>query len=245
MLNDADRRGSTVPVSRSSPQWKAVGMHALNGAGNRSGRLHGRLLQILGVVSVVAGLIALWQFDVFGDEPERDPVGAIDGLETPAISGAAEDTSTAESTPTISATASPSESTAAETSDAPTSEAAESPRPAPTTTAAADDDEEQSAESTGCSATLELTKSWEDSIEVSVEVVNTGGEEIGSWEIDLGLDGATIEHFWSMRHIEGDRYGNEGWNGRLDPDENAVTGFQAEVGRNFELPDSVFCTAGA
>lgn len=216
-------------------------MHEPDGAPEHRGRLHGRLLQILGVVSAVAGLIALWQFGVFGDEPDRDAVGAVDGPATLEITGAADGTTTAGASPTASSTsASPSESTPAETSAAPTTAAASPEPPVSTTGAAA---VEETAESASCSASLVLEKEWEAMVEVSVEVVNTGSEALESWEIDLDLDDADITNYWGMRHLDGDRYGSEDWNGRLDPDENAVTGFQAEVGRNFELPDTVACTA--
>ncbi|MCC3765034.1 cellulose binding domain-containing protein [Glycomyces sp. TRM65418] len=207
------------------------------------GRLHGRALQILGVVSTAAVLIALWQFGVFGEEPDRDPVGAVEGPVAPSISDAADDPSTTQVTPTISATSeSLAESSAAETSTAP-SDAASSSRPPVTTTAA--EPPEEDAAATACSASLTLNQSWDDMIEVTVVVVNSGAEEIESWEIDLSMDGADIEHSWNMRHLGDGRYGSEGWNGRLDPDEDAVTGFQAEVDRGFELPDSVPCTAVA
>jgi len=216
-------------------------MHEPDGAPEHRGRLHGRLLQILGVVSAVAGLIALWQFGVFGDEPDRDAVGAVDGPATLEITGAADGTTTAEATPTASSTsASPSESTPAETSAAPSTAAASPEPPASTTGAAA---MEESADSASCSASLVLNEEWEDMVEVSVEVVNTGSEALESWEIDLDLDDADITNYWGMRHLDGDQYGSEAWNGRLDPDENTVTGFQAEVGQHFELPDSVACTA--
>jgi hypothetical protein len=216
-------------------------MHEPDVAPERRGRLHGRLLQLLGVVSAVAGLIALWQFGVFGDEPDRDAVGAIDGPETLAISGAADPTSSAAATPTASSTsASPSESTPAETSAAPSTEASSPASPASTTAAGAI---EESAAAVACTANLELSQEWDDMVEVSVEVINTGSEATESWEIDLDLDDAEITNYWGMRHLEGDRFESEHWNGQLDPDENTVTGFQAEVGRNFDLPDSVACTA--
>ena len=207
-------------------------------APDRRGRLHGRLLQVLGAVSAVAVAIALWQFGVFGADPERDPVGAVEGLETPSISDAP-DSSAADAGQSASATVeSPSESTAAATSPAVSEEAPE-PLPPASTTAGV----EEADAASGCSASLTLEDEWEDSVEVTVEVVNTGGAAIESWEVDLDVDDAEIYHFWNMRELGGGDFGSEDWNGRLDPGENAVAGFQAEVDRHFDLPDSVSCTA--
>ena len=217
-------------------------MREPDGAPEGRGRLHGRMLQLLGIVPAVAALIALWQFGVFGGEPDPDEIGSADGPETMAISGAPDATSTAAATPTASSTSeTPSESTPAETSAAPSTDASSAEPPASTTTVA--EVEETVQEGAACSASLELNEEWDGMVEVNVEVVNTGGEALESWEIDLDLDDADITHYWGMRHLDGDRFGSEDWNGRLDPDENAVTGFQAKVDRHFDLPESVDCTA--
>jgi hypothetical protein len=208
---------------------------------DRRGRLHGRLLQVLGAVSAVAVAIALWQFGVFGGDPDRDPVGAVERLEAPSISDAAEDTSAAVAAPTAGATVeSPSESTAAATSPAVSQEASE-PLPPTNTTAGV----EEADAAAGCSASLTLENEWEDSVEVTVEVVNSGGAALESWEVDLDLKDAEIYHYWNMRELGGGDFGSEEWNGRLDPGEDAIAGFQAEVDRHFDLPGSVSCTARA
>lgn len=214
---------------------------AFGDAPDRRGRLHGRLLQVLGAVSAVAAAIALWQFDVFGDDPEPDTVGTVEGLETPSIpdgtvSEGAADSAQASS----SASQSPSESTTAATSAEP-SNATSNPLPPNNTTApeAGADPPTGSA----CTANLTLKNEWEDSIEVNVEVVNTGGEALESWELDLDLDGAEIYNHWNMRDLGDGRYGSEDWNARLDPDENAIAGFQAQTDDHLDLPDSVPCTA--
>jgi hypothetical protein len=224
--------------------WKAVVMGdsggALDDAPGRRGRLHGRLLQVLGAVSAVAAAIALWQFGVFGDDPDRDPVSVIEGTETPSLP---EDASESSAAPTAHAASapveSPSESSAAATSAAPAS-ASPSPSapngtPSPT--------EEVQAAGLSCTASLTVKQAWEDSVEVSVAVVNSGGVALAAWEIDLDLRDVSIYNRWNMRELDGGRYGSEDWNGRLDPGEDAVAGFQAELGDNAEIPDTVPCTA--
>lgn len=209
----------------------------------RRGRLHGRLLHVLGGFSALVAVVALWQFGVFGGDPDREPVGAVDGPETAWFSPGDEESSAPDSAEVASATVeSPSESSAAATSEA-TSGDAESSAAAEETSENEEEDEDDPAPGASCSATLTLEEEWDDSVEVSVEVVNTGGAEFASWSIDLDLDDSDVYHYWSMRELDWDWYGSEDWNSRLDPDENAVVGFQAETGRDFELPASVTCVA--
>lgn len=206
------------------------------------GRLHGRLLQVLGAFSAVVALLALWQLGVFGGDDDREPVSAVDGPTSgwypseEGASGGAGASVDAESSPLES----PSESASAEASSTPTDAA--------TTAGAqetADEPEEEAASAAAaeCTAYLRRNEEWGRTVDVEVEVVNTGGGEIASWEIDLGIEGLTVTSYWNMRDLGGGRFGSEDWNGRLDPGENAVTGFQADAGRNVALPETVPCTA--
>lgn len=214
---------------------------AFGDALGRRGRLHGRLLQVLGAVSAVAAAIALWQFDVFGGDPEPDTGGTVEGLETPSIpDGTVTEGATDSAQASSSAGESASESTAAATSAEPSSETS---NPLPPSDTTAPEEEAATPADSGCTASLTLRNEWEDSIEVSVEVVNTGGEALESWELDLDLDGAEIYNYWNMRDLGDGRYGSEDWNARLDPDENAIAGFQAQTDDDLDLPDSVPCTA--
>jgi hypothetical protein len=208
------------------------------------GHLHGRLLQVLGAVSAMVIAIALWQFGVFGDDPDHDSVGAVAGLEMPSILDEAEAEAGGEPDAAQAASAtveSPSESTAPETTAAPSSETALTP----SSTVGAEDAGQEVATASECSASLALKRTWDGGIEVSGAVVNTGGEAIESWEIDLEFADAEIYHYWDIRHLDGYRYGNEDWNGRLEPDGNAMFGFLAYADSDFELPDSVPCAARA
>jgi hypothetical protein len=177
---------------------------------------------------------------VFCDDPDRDPVSVLEGLETPSLPDSASESSAAPTAQAASATVeSPSESSAAATSAAPPSESPSSLAPNGTPSAT----EEVQAAGVSCTASLTVKKEWEDSVEVSVAVVNTGGVALAAWEIDLGLRDVSIYNHWNMRELDGGRYASEDWNGRLDPGEDAVTGFQAELGDSAEIPDTVPCTA--
>lgn len=94
-----------------------------------------------------------------------------------------------------------------------------------------------------CTASLSVEKEWDDAVEVQIEVVSTGGVALEAWEIDLDLRDVDIYHHWNMRALGDGRYGSEDWNGRLDPEENAVAGFQAAADDGADLPGSVPCTA--
>ncbi|GAA2260048.1 hypothetical protein GCM10009853_011330 [Glycomyces scopariae] len=212
------------------------------------GRLHGRLLQILGAFSGVVALVAMWQLGVFGGGSDREPVSAVDAATTTEWpSGAAESSSAAAAAEASSsalespsASASPTES--ASPSHSPTTGAPHSEDEAPEEEEE-HEEEEAPAEAYSCVAYLSLDDEWQDTVDVSVEVVNTGGERLGYWEIDLDLDDADIYHHWNMEDLGRDWYGAENWNARLDPGEDTVTGFQAEVEWDFDLPSSVPCTA--
>lgn len=212
----------------------------------RTGRLHGRLLYILGGFSVIVAVVASALFGVFSGEDDRDPVATLDGPETAWFSPGDDDTSATEAAETASAaSASPSASSAAPTTETP-SEAATSEAAEETTSAREEEatqEEEHGPAGTSCSATLTLEEEWGGMVEVSVAVVNTGGTELESWAIDLDLDDAEVTHHWNMEELGRDWYGDMGWNGRLDPGEDAVVGFQAETDWDFELPDSVPCAA--
>lgn len=211
---------------------------ALGDSPGRRGRLHGRLLQVLGAVSVFAALIALWQWGVFGDDPDRDPVSVLEGLETLSIPDGPSPSGTVASVhASSSAIESPSEPSASATSDAPTS-ASPSPSPSEAATSIAEE-----AASASCTASLTVNQEWNDSVEVQIEVVNTGSVTLGAWEIDLGLRDVEIYNHWNMRELDHGWYGSEDWNGRLDPEEDAVAGFQAEIDDRAEIPGSVTCTA--
>ena len=217
-------------------------MDETDDAPERRGRLHGRLIQVLGGFSALVALIALWQFGVFGGDPDRDPVGTVEGPETDWLSAGEERTGAIGSVDAASATIeSPSESSAAANSASPSDKASSGAVEEAATSE--EEDEEDAPAAASCSATLTLKESWDDSIEVTVEVLNSGSAELASWELDLGLDDLDIYNHWNMRELGSGRYGSEDWNGRLDPDENAVTGFQGTVGNDFELPDSVPCVA--
>lgn len=213
----------------------AAGAH--DDAPGRRGRLHGRLLQVLGGVSAVAAVIALWQFGVFGEGPDRGPVDVVEGLETqPDPDGTSGGIASAQ---VASATVeSPSESTAAPTSAEPSSASPTPTPPVETTSAAAEE-----AASASCSATLTVEQEWDESVEVTVEVVSTGSVALGSWEVDLGLRDVEIYNHWNMQELDHGWYGSEDWNGRLDPEENAVAGFQATTDDGADLPGAVTCTA--
>jgi len=213
---------------------------------DRRGRLHGRLFHVLGGFSALVALVALWQFGVFGGDPDRDPLGTVDEPDTAWLSASEDGTTAADSVAAASTTVeSASESTASETSAPPSDAATSSVAASEPSPSQDDEDEEEAAPSESCSASLTLKDEWEDSIEVTVVVVNTGSAEIGSWEIDLDLDGLDVYNHWNMRELDGGRYGSESYNGRLDPDEDAVAGFQAEVDGDFELPSSVHCEASS
>ncbi|MEU5873425.1 cellulose binding domain-containing protein [Glycomyces sp. NPDC047369] len=206
------------------------------------GRLHGRLLQILGAFSGVVALIAMWQLGVFGGGSDREPVSAVDGPTT-AWPSAAEDSSSAAAVAETASSAleTPSESASEAQESASPEDAATTAAPPPDTEAP--QEEEATVEGAACVAYLSLDEEWQDSIDVSVEVVNVGDERLAGWEVDLDLDDVDIYHYWNMEDLGRGWFGSEGWNGRLDPGEDAVTGFQAEVDDRFDLPGSVPCTA--
>ncbi|GAB4000898.1 hypothetical protein GCM10029992_34480 [Glycomyces albus] len=146
------------------------------------------------------------------------------------------------------ADSSPSPSTSASPSPSPSSSASPSPSPEPSAEAESSEpppEEATEAATTAagpsCSAALRLDHSWEGSVQVAVVVSASGGKAIDGWEVDLGIEGVEIYRFWNMSHHRGDAYRDEGWNGRLGPGEEAEAAFQAEVGRHYELPDSVPC----
>ncbi|MDN3239527.1 cellulose binding domain-containing protein [Glycomyces tritici] len=212
---------------------------ALGDSPGGRGRLHGRLLQVLGGVSAVAAAVALWQFVVSGDDPDRDPVSVVEGLETLSVpEGASPSGAVASVHASSAAVESPSESSAAASSEAPTS-ASPSPSPSEEVTSAAGEESAAAA----CTASLSVEKEWDDSVEVQIEVVSSGGVALEAWEIDLDLRDVDIYHHWNMRELGDGRYGSEDWNGRLDPEENAVAGFQAATDDGADLPGSVPCTA--
>ncbi|WP_026922220.1 hypothetical protein [Glycomyces arizonensis] len=202
------------------------------------GRLHGRLFIVLGAVAAVAVAIAVWQF-----------AAALGGGEDEALSD------WTDPAPTTAMPRSPAEDTAtaapASASPSPTAEASsETPEATPSETAAAETSEApetESAEPSGpsCTAALRLDSEGERSISVKVEVVNTGEEAIGGWEIVLGIDGVDVTGTWGMSRVEGDRYGNWWSNGTLDPGEDTVPSFSAATEGDPALPDTVPCTAAA
>jgi hypothetical protein len=213
----------------------------------RRGRLHGRLLHVLGGFSALVAVVALWQFGVFGGDPDREPVGAVDGPETGWLSAGEDGSGSPQSvdaaSSAVESASSSSTSTSAAPSDAATSSAAASETSVREEEDEEDPDEEDAPAEASCAATLSLDEEWDGSVSVTVEVVNTGGAEFGSWAVDLDIDDMDVYHHWNMRELDWGWYGSQDWNGRLDPGEDAVAGFQAETDRGFELPDSVSCEA--
>ncbi|MFG3342911.1 cellulose binding domain-containing protein [Glycomyces sp. NPDC048151] len=215
-------------------------MEESGGAPGGRGRLHGRLLQVLGGVSAVAVVVALWQFGVFGSGPERDAVNVAEDLESLSIPEGVSESGSASAQASSAAVESPSASSAAPSTAAAVSESPSSAVPsAPVETSAAVEE----GGSAACTASLTVAQEWEDSVEVTVEVVNAGSVALEAWEVDLDLRDVSIYNHWNMRELDRGWYGNEDWNARLDPGEDAVAGFQAEVDDGAEVPGSVSCSA--
>jgi sucrose-6-phosphate hydrolase SacC (GH32 family) len=208
------------------------------------GRLHGRMLQLLGALSGVVALVAMWQLGVFGGGADREPVSAVDGATTEWPTSATESSSAAAAAEaSSSALESPSESASATASPTPSDAATTGAPPSDDDEETGEEEEEAPVEGVACVAYLYLDEEWQDSVDVDVEVVNTGDERLGYWEIDLDLRDAEVYHHWNMVDVGHDWFGAEDWNAVLDPGEDAVTGFQAEVEDDFDLPSSVPCTA--
>lgn len=204
-----------------------------------SGRLHGRLLQGLGMFSAVVALVALWQFGVFGGDGDRDPVSTVEGPDTAWFSAEEDEaSSTVGPGPEAESAQVPRvESSAETTSEAPVeTTSASSPSPSESTRT-------EEAATVACTATLTLSQEWNRSVGVTAEIANTGTVDIESWEIDLDIDDLDIEHYWGMRDSRGDWYKSESWNGELTPGAKVTIGFQGETSRGFELPSTVTCRA--
>ena len=200
------------------------------------GGLQGTWLKALGVVSITAVVVAVWQLAASSHSEDRTVSG--DGEGPSIVISPAPETTTADPSP--SASEDPSTEPSPSFSPPPRSEPtviAESsePQPEETTEAAAVED------GPSCSAALRIDHQWRGGVQVAVIVSSTGGEAIDGWEIDLDLRRVDIERFWNMSHHRGDDYRNEGWNGHLAPGEATEAGFQAEVGRRYDLPESVPC----
>lgn len=200
------------------------------------GGLHGAWLKVLGVVSLAAVVVAVWQLTASsrGDAPPPSGGGEVSSMEiSPAPETMVADSSpspsespSADPSPSVSPSPSPEPSAEAESSEPPPEEATEA-----ATTAA----------EPSCSATLRLDHSWHGNVQVAVVVSASGGAAIDGWEVDLGIDGVDIDRYWNMSHHRGDDYRDDGWNARLAPGEETEAAFQAEVDRHYELPDSVPC----
>ncbi|WP_026922189.1 cellulose binding domain-containing protein [Glycomyces arizonensis] len=219
-----------------------------DGSPSRTGRLHGRLLQILALVSVLAALAAVWQFSpmLLGSEEEvaatwpwEDPVTVDFGAEP--SSEAAVDSAEASSA-------------SVEPSPEAGSAAAEPESPAPSSEPVVEDDEsgrddateaEPEPEGPACTASLELVSDWRGAVQVWVQVANTGTVSFERWEVTIAIDGVDLYEHWGMDHGDGDRYESEHWNGALDPGESADAAFQAGTEHDVALPDTVPCSAFA
>ncbi|WP_199041363.1 cellulose binding domain-containing protein [Glycomyces salinus] len=206
------------------------------------GGLHGTWLKLLGVISIAVVVVAVWQLTASSRGDDPPPTG--DGAELSSMEiSPAPDTAVADSSPSSSTTTNlstspsvgPSSDSGSSASPEPSAEE-EIPEPPPETTEAAPPPAEP-----GCSAALRLDHSWRGYVQVAVVVTASDGERIDGWKVDLDVDGVEIYQFWNMSHHRGDTYRNEHWNGRLSPGEETEAAFLAEVGRHYELPDSVPC----
>lgn len=202
---------------------------------------------MLGVVSAIVVVVAVWQFstlwgddDLFPTGSDQDPVTAgfpsgAYSSEAGEVEASSVEASSEEPSPEPSGPASP---TAGATKDAETTEvpeaAATSESPSPS---------ESGSPGVGCTATLELENSWPGNVEVTVRVVNTSDEWINRWEVTLAFGDAEVYHTWGMHHDRRDRYDSDRWNSWLRAGESTEAGFQAEVEDDFELPASVPCRA--
>ncbi len=217
----------------------------------RTGRLHGRLLKVLALVSVLAALAAVWQLGTVLFQDDEDAAATWPWQDQASVDFADEEPSTesaAASAEAGSASASPSPE-AAESSPEP------EPEPEPESSAAAPETEAPAPEpepergGAACTASLRVGNQWQDSGEVRfdvwLEVVNTGDESIEDWEVVLAFDGVDVFASWGMNHEGGGRYEAARWNDELDPGEAAGAGFQAASDDEVELPSTVPCTAFA
>lgn len=215
----------------------------------RTGRLHGRLLKVLALVSVLAALAAVWQLGTVLFQDDEDAAATWPWQDQASVDFADEEPSTE------SAAAS---AEAGSASVEPSPEAADSepdPEPPPESSEAAPETEAPAPEpepergGPACTASLRVGNQWQDSGEVRfdvwLEVVNTGDESIEDWEVVLAFDGVDVFASWGMNHEGGGRYEAARWNDELDPGESAGAGFQAASGDEVDLPATVPCTAFA
>lgn len=216
-----------------------------DGAPERPGRLHGRLLKVLGLVSVVSVLVAVWQLSSvwFQDEQEAAATwpwqdqASVDFADEEPSTEAAEGSSetggaSAEPSPEVSGVEPEPEPPATSSEAAPATEAAE-PESAP------------EPEGPACAASLWIGEQWRNSggvrFDMWLEVVNTGGESIEGWEVTLAFDGVDVFASWGVEHDGGGRYEAARWNDELEPGESAAAGFQAAADDEVDLPDTVPC----
>lgn len=206
----------------------------------RRGQLHGNWLRALAVVAAATAVVAAWQYSALsGGDDDPSSLGPLEEAETAPISSASPSEPAADSAEAGSRRLVPSpESSEAETEPEPSSEEPESDAAPPES-----ESPEEPEPAAACTARLELEGHWNGWIEVEVEVVNSGDVEFNSWEVVIDVDDVDIAFHWGMRHLDGDRYGNEDWNGRLAPGQEAEAAFQAEVSHGWELPETVPCTA--
>ncbi len=211
-----------------------------------TGRLHGRLLQVLAAVSVLAALVAVWQLSpvLFRSD---EHTSATWPWQDPATIDFAGEASSSEAAPTDSQEPSDADtepSTEESSMDSePESPAETSADEAAPSTEAAGTEAAPEPEGPACTASLRVGSTWGGSMEVWVQVVNTGSERLGGWEVALAFDGAEIAHHWGMDHVGGDRYESERWNGALAPGETADAAFHASTRGDVDLPQTVPCTA--
>lgn len=207
----------------------------------RSGRLHGNLLRVLLIISALAAAIAVWQFSSLGGDddksfpsmPSADPV-----------TGMFNDNSPTPDDPEGSASAN-AEATSEEAEPSP-EVSSEEPSPSPSTEAAttgAAETTEPEPSGPQCTAVLRVESEWRDTVQVLVEIDNTGEESFQVWEVTIVLDGAEVTNTWGMHHVEGDLYRGDAWNSWLDPGEGTDAVFQADFEDEYTIPDSVPCAA--
>ncbi len=215
----------------------------------RTGRLHGRLLKVLALVSVLAALAAVWQLGTVLFQDDEDAAATWPWQDQASVDFADEEPSTE------SAAAS---AEAGSASVEPSPEAADSepdPEPPPESSEAAPETEAPAPEpepergGPACTASLQMGNQWRDSGEVRfdawLEVTNTGEEPIEGWEVVLALDGVDVFARIGMRHEGEGRYEAARWNDELAPGKSTAAGFQASAENEVDLPATVPCTAFA
>ncbi|HLU27724.1 MAG TPA: cellulose binding domain-containing protein [Glycomyces sp.] len=216
----------------------------------RTGRLHGRLLKVLALVSVAAALVALWQLSPVLFQDDEDAAATWPWQDQASVDFADEEPSSTEAAVDSAEARSPSAEPSPEVSSvAPEPEPAPESSEAPPATEDPEPDPEPEHGGPACTASLQMGNQWRDSGEVRfdawLEVTNTGEEPIEGWEVVLALDGVDVFASWGMRHEGEGRYEAARWNDELAPGKSTAAGFQASAENEVDLPATVPCTAFA